>query len=97
MIKPKLFYDLVNIYGITPGDYIKCYGEIKAEMYSENNKTPKEEESHNLINRNENDNYNELKTAERMEVVKNFLIKIKMIMQVINSKVLIYYFISKKI
>ena len=72
LIKPKLFYDLVNIYGIIPGDYIKCYGEIKAEMHSENDKSPKEEESHNLKDRNENENLDELKTAERTRSSKKF-------------------------
>ena len=72
LIKPKLFYDLVNIYGITPGDYIKCYGEIKIEIHLENDKTPKEEKSHNLKDRNENDINNELKTAEGTGSSKKF-------------------------
>ena len=32
LIKPKLFFDLVNAYGFTAGDYMKCYEEIKSEL-----------------------------------------------------------------
>ena len=97
LIKQKLFYDLVNIYGITPGDYIKCYGEIKVEMHSENDKSPKEEESHNLKDRNENENLDELKTAERTGSSKKFSNKNKNDNASSKFQVLILYFILKKI
>ena len=70
LIKPKLFFDLVNAYGFTPGDYIKCYEEIKSEINLENDKTPKEIEKRNLNNINEKDIYDELKTAERTQSTK---------------------------
>ena len=40
MIKPELFFDLINIYGIKPNHYKKCYDEIESELkdinYQEN-------------------------------------------------------------
>ena len=65
LIKSKLFFELVNIYGITPGDYMKCYEEIKEEIHLENHKIPKGKESSNLNNINVNDIYEELKVAEK--------------------------------
>jgi hypothetical protein len=47
LINHKLFFDLVNLYGITPGDYIKCYEEIKSEINLEKEKHPKEKEGRN--------------------------------------------------
>ena len=75
LIKPKLFFDLVSIYGFIPGDYMKCYVEIKSELNLENDKNPKETEKRNLNNKDENDDYDELKTAERTQSTKKHLTK----------------------
>ena len=75
LIKPKLFFDLVNAYGFTAGDYMKCYEEIKSELNLENDKIPKEIEKRNVNNVNEKDIYDELKTADRTQSTKKHLIQ----------------------
>ena len=47
IINHKLFFDLVNLYGITPGDYIKCYDEIKSVIHVNHDKANKESEVRN--------------------------------------------------
>ena len=47
LINHKLFFDLVNLYGITPGDYIKCYDEIKSIIHVHHDKENKESETRN--------------------------------------------------
>ena len=73
MIKPKLFYNLIKIYGINPNDYTRCYEEIKREINEnsnsekdENNKIEEEKQDLNIIN--ENDDFDKI---ERTESTKN--------------------------
>ena len=39
MIKPKLFFKLIYLYGINFIDYQQCYEEIKTEIKEENRKS----------------------------------------------------------
>ena len=84
LINHKLFFDLVNLYGITPGDYIKCYEEIKSEINLEKEKHPKEKEgrNHNIKdeiatieraekNRNDNNMPNKLRSSASLFQVKD--------------------------
>jgi len=73
MIKPKLFYDLIKIYGIDPNDYNRCYEEIKREINEnsnpdkdDNNKIEEEKQNLNIIK--ENDDFDKI---ERKESTKN--------------------------
>jgi len=71
MIKPKLFYNLIKIYGINPNDYTRCYEEIKREINEnsnsekDNNNRIKEEKQDLNI---ENDDSDKI---ERTESTKN--------------------------
>ena len=59
LIKPKLFSNLINLFGVNPNDYKKCYDEIKMEINEDNNGNQKEN-----INQNEIDN-----EAEELETI----------------------------
>ena len=52
MINEKLFFDLINLYGVNPNDYKKCYEEIKDEINSEKIISSEDKEI-----KNENDIY----------------------------------------
>jgi len=54
---------------------MKCYEEIKSELNLENDKIQKETEKRNLNNKDENNVYDELKTAERTQSTKKHLTK----------------------
>ena len=71
MIKPKLFYNLIKIYGINPNDYTRCYEEIKREINENSNS---EKDNNNRIKEEkldlniENDDSDKI---ERTESTKN--------------------------
>ena len=71
MIKPKLFYNLIKIYGINPNDYTRCYEEIKREINENSNS---EKDNNNRIGEEkqdlniENDDSDKI---ERTESTKN--------------------------
>ena len=50
MIKPKLFSDLIKIYGINPNSYKKCYEEIKSDINEISNQENKEKKNDDLNN-----------------------------------------------
>ena len=60
LIKPKLFYNLINLYGINQNDYKRCYEEVKGEVNEENNGKERE-------NRYQNDDNNEEQTIKRTQ------------------------------
>jgi hypothetical protein len=67
MIKPNLFISLINLYGIKPNDYQKCYEEIKSEIKEMN----LENDIHdNKIEKEINNHLPELKGHERNESTK---------------------------
>jgi len=71
MIKPNLFINLINSYGIKIGDYQKCYEEIKAEIKEMNMESDMNQIDKENTNGKEIDNHlPELKGHERNESTK---------------------------
>ena len=67
MIKKNLFLKLINLYGIKPDDYKKCYLEIKDEINSENDMNLSMGKKLNINIRNDNYTNENLKTIEKSE------------------------------
>ena len=62
MIKPKLFFKLIYLYGINSIDYQQCYEEIKTELKEDNrNDLDKENTKINKENPTEGNNINNMK------------------------------------
>ena len=70
-INNDIFNNLINIYGINPNDYKKCYDEIKTEINIENDNTSKNEEITDMNTENEKDikyENDDLKNIERNKI-----------------------------
>ena len=80
MIKPELFCKLINIYGINPDSYKKCYEEIK-DVIKESNDSAKDNkhieiEKQNNVDLSKDSEINlDLKSIERSEIKKKSNIK----------------------
>ena len=70
MIKPKLFFKLINLYGVNFSDYQQCYEELLIEIKEENNRNTKDKETKLTIQ-----NYTEEKNnnIKRRSVEKTFI------------------------
>ena len=64
MIKPKLFYKLIDLYGIDYTKIHKCYEELKS-LELEKNKNSKETKDNNKINEEINKKENKVKNHEK--------------------------------
>ena len=70
IIKPKLFSNLVNAYGINPEDYKDCYDEVIKEIKESSNQENDINKKRNAYNINQNQINNELNSDERTENTK---------------------------
>jgi hypothetical protein len=72
MIKPNLFINLINSYGIKVGDYQKCYEEIKAEIKEMNMESDMKNQidKENVSGKEIDNHFPELKVHERNESTK---------------------------
>jgi len=70
IIKPKLFSNLVNAYGINPEDYKDCYDEVIKEIKESSNQENDINKKRNAYNIDQNQINNELNSDERTESTK---------------------------
>ena len=68
LIKPQLFYQLINSYGIDYTRYQNCYEEIKTELYENNNINGNEEK----IEVNQTDKESKTKEKPIKDIKRNF-------------------------
>ena len=77
MIKPELFFELINIYGINPSQYKKCYDEIESELEEINYQEIDNNLNEQITERNFNtirENDEEKKCGEQNKIVIENLI-----------------------
>ena len=69
-IKPKLFFNLVNAYGINPDDYKECYEEVVKEIKESSNQENDIDKKRNTNNINKKEINNEFNPDHRTESTK---------------------------
>jgi alanyl-tRNA synthetase len=69
-IKPKLFFNLVNAYGINPDDYKECYEEVVKEIKESSNQENDIDKKRNTNNINKKEINNEFNPDHRTESAK---------------------------
>ena len=72
MIKPKLFFKLIELYGVNFSDYQDCYAEIK-QFINESNKTNIKEDKNDIETIKNKDEKNDIKRGSVDKNMKSFL------------------------